>query len=465
MKPKIAVIGGGISGLTAAFCLTKNNASAEVTLFEATDRLGGVLDTIEKDGFLFERSADNFIANEGAPWALDLCEEIGFRDQLIQTNTEHRRALIWSRGRLHPVPEGFQLMKPSNMWAIARSPLLSIRAKLRMAMERFVKDPKGGPDESLATFSKRRLGEEAFERLVQPLVSGIFTADANKLSMQAALPQFVKMVETHGSLIAAARKQKNGDSSSGARYGQFYAPKQGMASLIGHLAGKLVNTDINLSCPISSIRREGNSWFLNTEENELEFNAVVIALPASRCSTLVKDVSIDLSNQLSSIEHASSSVVCLGYRNEQFRKPLNAFGIVIPEVEDRPSLAVSFSSMKFPNRAPHGFQLLRVFVGGALRPEIAKLPDDELVELATKEMEILLGAKGGPEVIGPIVRWSSTMPQYHIGHRDKVRQIREITKTVRGLEIISNGLDGVGVPQCVKRGMDAANKIEKDLSQ
>jgi oxygen-dependent protoporphyrinogen oxidase len=452
---RIAIIGGGISGLAAAHRLTCLRPEWHVTLFEARNRLGGVLETIHRDGFLIERSADNFIATADSPWAMRFCEQIGFRDQLIPTSDENRRAMVLFRGRLHPVPSGFQLLKPANMWAIASSSLLSPLGKVRLAMERFV--ARGtGDDESLTEFAIRRLGREAFERLVQPLVAGIYTADPDRLSMKAALPEFLNMERESGSLIAAARHLH--DTSSGARYGLFWAPKSGMGSLIDAVVSKLHDVTYRLNHPVDAVRQVERHWQLQSQGESDLYDGLIVALPATRAAAVLRTTNEDLASELASITHASSTVVCLGYCNQQFRTLPNCFGCVIPRIENRKLLAISFSSMKYPLRAPAGHQLLRVFLGGALQPELAKLSDDETSRIVQSELGAILGIKGDPCLV-QIVRWPDTMPQYVMGHTTRVARIDDLARQFQGLELACNGLKGVGVPQCIRSGTEAAERL------
>ncbi|MCA9215068.1 MAG: protoporphyrinogen oxidase [Planctomycetales bacterium] len=478
LSRKIAVLGGGICGLTSAYRLSKCKPDWRVKLFESSDRLGGLLGTREENGYLVEQSADNFISNAAAPWANDLCHEIGFDHEIIAPNEEHRRALIWLRGKLHAIPDGFQLMKTSDIGAVFRSSLLSWPGKFRLAAEPFIPtlragvngDPNRIPDESLASFATRRLGKEAFERLVQPLVAGIYTADANKLSMKAALPQFAKMEQTAGSLTAAARREavRNANASSklsgsGARYGQFLAPKRGMSSLIDALARQLDPTSINFQRAATGISRADSKWQISFADGTNEnFDGVICCLPSMVASRLVHKLDDELASQLSSIEHASSTVVCLGYSQDQFRRPLDAFGCVIPIIAGRKCIAISFSSMKYPGRATSQNHLLRVFIGGAVQPELATLDDAESIQLAIDEVQSILRVTGSPNHIF-VQRWTDTMPQYHIGHLDKVDSIRKRLSQHPGLEIESNALDGVGIPQRVHAAETAAKRVVEAL--
>ena len=269
---KIAIIGGGISGLAAAHRVTELAPHAEVTLFEASDRLGGILRTGRQDGFLIEQSADSFITN--VPAAIDLCRRIGFGDQLIPTNPENRGAMVVAHGKLQRVPAGFVLLAPEQIGPVLRSPILSLRGKLRFLREQFVAARKSDEDESLAAFAHRRYGDEVFERLVQPLVGGIYTADPEKLSLAATLPRFQQMERAYGSLIRAARANRKAASKSvagetivagdsGARYSMFVAPRAGLSSMVKAIAARLPKDCVRLNAVIERIERAGDKWRLD----------------------------------------------------------------------------------------------------------------------------------------------------------------------------------------------------------
>ncbi len=470
---RVAVVGGGITGLAAAHRLLELDGSLQVRLFEASDRLGGVLQTERVDGFLVERASDMFITN--VPWATDLCRRIGLEDQLISTNEAQRRAFVVRRGRLYPVPEGFALMTTRRPWPILTSRLLSPWGKLRLLWEYFIPQRKTTEDESLASFVRRRFGREAFERLVQPLVAGIYTADAELLSIEATLPRFPEMERLHGGLIRAAlREPKNrdsDDSQSGGRYGLFVAPREGMQQLVSTLAARLPERVVQLGCPVHSVsaKPEGG-WSLEIEhraEHPAEraqpleresFDAVIIAAPAFRAARLLSDFDSELAGDLDTIPYAGAAVVCLGYRREQIAHALNGFGLVVPEIEHRRILAASFGSVKFDGRAPEGHVLLRVFLGGAKDPESVALDDETLRRIACEELGELLGARGEP-IFCRVGRYQATMPQYHLGHLERVGEIERRVAEHAGLELAGNAYHGVGIPHSIHSGESAAQRL------
>ena len=461
---RYAVIGGGITGLAAAHRLTELNPGASVTLLEAGDQLGGSLRTIDRDGFLIEQGADSFITN--VPWALDLCGRVGMADQLISTNPVHRGAAVVRRGRLYKLPAGFQLMATPRVWPILTSPILSLPGRWRMASERFISPRTEEREESLAEFASRRLGREAFEWLVEPLISGIFTADARRLSVAAVVPQFVEMERRWGSLTRGMRQRPateagNDPAVTGARYGLFSAPRQGMRKLVEAVAARLPAQSIETECPISgiSVMHDGR-WQLTLSKGSERrcYDGVILAVAAPVAAQLVRDELPELGALLADIEYVSSTVVSLTYRSEQVTRPVDCFGLVVPAAEQRSILAASFSSNKFPERAPQGRLLIRVFLGGALRPELAELPDNELSCLATNELRELLGIVGEPGFC-QVTRWQRAMPQYNIGHLERVGNIKRQIDRIDGLQLAGNAYQGVGIPQCVYSGERAAERL------
>ncbi|HJT35980.1 MAG TPA: protoporphyrinogen oxidase [Pirellulales bacterium] len=461
--PRVAIIGGGIAGLAAAHRLHETAPSLSVTLFEAAERLGGALRTEQQAGYLLELGADNFITN--VPWGVELCRRLGLADQLLPTRESQRRAMVVHRRKLVPVPAGFHLLSPTRMWPILRSPLLSWRGKLRVLAERFVPAANGTDDESLASFARRRLGREAFERLVQPLVAGIYTADAEKLSMRAALPRFVEMERQHGGLIRAARRAAVSDSAdeSGARYGMFVAPRGGMSSIVDALAARLPAETVRLGSAVEEIApaAEG-SWNLLVGGKAERFDAVVLAAPARAAAALLAGFDTQLAEDLRKIEYAGSAIVLLGYRRDQIAHPLDSFGFVVPAIERRGILAASFSSVKFEGRAPSDRVLIRVFLGGAERPEQMALDDDALRQMAIDELAELIGTTGEPELTR-VVRWPNSMPQYHVGHVRLVERIESRATRCPTLALAGNAYHGVGVPHCIHSGERAAERIAKSL--
>ncbi|TWT37511.1 Protoporphyrinogen oxidase [Posidoniimonas corsicana] len=460
---RVAIVGGGIAGLSAAVRLGELSPASEVTVFEAQPQPGGVLRTLRDNGWLIEQSADNFLTK--LPYATQLCETLGVADQLLETDPARRRALVVNLGRVTPTPEGFLLMSARTIVPILRTPLLSWRGRLRLLCEPFVPRKRDDSDESVASFARRRVGEEAFQRLVQPLLAGIYTADPEKLSMQATMPQFVEQEREHGSLFLAARRQENRvRGESGARYSQFVAPREGMQSIVDAAVRRLPAGAVRVAAEVRAIQKTARGWRVEAPDADPhEFDGVIVATPSYAAAALLTGVDPDLSSLLDQIPYAGSSIVCLGVREDQLPSLPTGFGFVVPAAEGRRIIAASFSSLKFPDRTPSGRLLIRVFVGGALQPELAELPDADLERLALEELRELCGLTGEPERV-VIARWPRRMPQYHLGHNALVDEIFALADRHPGLGLAGAAYRGVGVPQCVHSGQQAADRVHARLT-
>jgi protoporphyrinogen/coproporphyrinogen III oxidase len=462
---RVVVIGAGLTGLTAAYRLCSSTKARprpiEVMLLESRERVGGAIWTERVDDFILEGGADSFITNK--PEALELCHELGLSGQLIGTDHRNRRSFVLRKGRLLPVPDGFVLMAPRRVTPLLTSSILSWRGKCRVLLEVMIPRRRDEVDESLASFVRRRLGREAFERLVQPLVAGIYTADPNDLSLRATLPQFVEMEARYGGLIRGAWAQgKLGESersASGARYGLFASLADGMDTLPRTLAASLPPGVLRKESPVRRVSRAGAGWDVELlDGSTISARAVILAVEARAAARLIDGEDPELAVLLRSIQYASSAIVQVGYRREQVAHPLDGFGAVIPAIERRDLLAVSFTSVKFPSRSPEGTALFRCFYGGATRPDLFERDDDELSSLARRELGELLGASGVP-LISKVDRHPLAMPQYTLGHIERVAKIRKREALLRGLTLAGNAFEGVGIPDCIRSGTRAAEQI------
>lgn len=472
---RIAIIGGGMSGLVAAFYLTRSGGSREVTLFDAAERVGGVIRTERVDGYLLEHGADMFATQPDA--ALRLCEDLGINQRLISPQPGMRGAALVDRGRLVRIPDGFVLMRPTRWWPMVTTPLLSWRGKWRLLAERKVPPrPEGQDDESIESFVTRRLGRELLDRIVQPLVGGIYVGDVAKLSMAATMGQFLQMERESGSLWAATiRRRKEGidtteRNSAGARYEQFRSFPGGLQELLDALQRSLPPQRLRLGVRVTSIDRSGGGWRLageavsgvgqNSQGSALgEFDHVIVATPAKLAARLLEGPAPDAAALLGSIEAASSAIVALGVRESDISRPTDVAGFVVPVREGRPILAASFTSDKFAGRAPQGEKLIRVFFGGALQPELLGKGDDELVRIAREQMAELIGLGGTPTLVR-VIRWDEAMPQYHVGHKGLVKRIEQAVAGHPGLHVIGNSLGGVGIAPTVAAAAAVARRID-----
>jgi protoporphyrinogen/coproporphyrinogen III oxidase len=464
---RIAVIGGGIAGLAAAHRLLEVDPRCQVALFEAADRLGGVIATVNEDGYQVEQSADNFITT--VPWGVELCKRLGLAEQLVQTNSTYRRTLVVRRGRLHALPDGFLMMAPTRLWPLAITPILSPLGKLRAALEYFIPPRADDADETMAAFVRRRLGREVFDRLVEPLVSAVYAADMEKLSVLATLPRFREMERNFGSLIRAMRHQmKNrprGPAESGARYSMFVTLRDGLSSLVETLASRLPPGTVRLKTPVNRIERAANEWKvwtspLSTLDSPLStaYDSLILAAPSPVAARLLQPIDPALAVELASVTHSGTAIVSLGYDAGQIGNAINGMGAVVPAIENSPILACSFSSRKYPHRAPEGKELLRVFVGGARHPELAEMPDEQLKPLVLGEVARLLRIRGEPCFCN-IAHWPGTMPQYHVGHKELVARIEGRVAALPRLQLAGNAYHGVGLPDCIHGGELAAERI------
>lgn len=455
---KIVIIGGGISGLAAAHRVLEFNPAAQVTILEASDRLGGTIQTEHRDGFLIERGPDSFISEK--PHAIALAKRLGIESQLIQTNEQYRRSFIVREGRLRAVPEGFQLLAPSRMWPFITSDIFSIAGKMRMAADLLLprKSVNGSTDESLASFVRRRLGEEALARMAQPMVGGIYTADPETLSLRATLPRFLDMEQKHRSLILAMLRQGKAQKigTSGARYSLFVSFERGMQVLVDPLTR--INADLRLSTRAQRLAFD-QGWTITTDKDEqIKADAVLLAVPAYIAASLLSDIDARLAEKLRAIKYASTATINFGYRRAAIKHPLNGFGFVVPFIEKRSLIACTFSSVKFSGRAPDGQVLLRAFAGGALQPEIFALDELEMSRRVEADLRELLGISEDPLFV-ETAKWERSMPQYEVGHIDRINEIEKLASELPGLSLAGNSYRGAGIPDCIRSGEAAAESL------
>ncbi|MCA9140630.1 MAG: protoporphyrinogen oxidase, partial [Planctomycetales bacterium] len=469
MHQRIAVIGGGLSGLATAFYLKRFLSDAEVSLFESSPRLGGVIGTERVDlpehgCFVIDHGADMFATEPDA--ALELCRDLGIEDQLMVPDVDKAGAMIVRRGKLVPIPDGFVLMRATKMWQMVTTPLLSIPGKLRFLAERFVGRPRpeqcdASGDMSVADFVRHRMGCEVLDRLVGPLVAGIYTADIEKLSLNATMAPMVDMVNQHGSLAKATlvRRRENKDvaerNSTGARYEKFRGFPDGMQQFIDAIAAGIGAESIRTNAEVRSLQYEpdGNGqWKVDLGETTESFDEVVLATPSAVSANLLNQVSSPAvqdacrlaAEGLDAIQTASTAIVVLCVRKSQIKRLPRQFGFVVPQIEHRKILAASFASHKYPIRCPSDHTIIRVFVGGAVQPELLNQSDQQIIELVRGELADLIGMSGEPTLVR-VVRWNNAMPQYHVGHLGRVQKIEDAVAKIDHLNLVTNALRGVGI--------------------
>jgi oxygen-dependent protoporphyrinogen oxidase len=459
--PRVAVVGGGIAGLAAAHRLVElsreRHRPVRLTLFEAAPRLGGTIATESAGDFLIEAGPDSFLSEK--PAALRLCERLGIADRLVGTREELRRTYVVRDGRLHSMPEGFLLLAPTRLWPFVTTPLFSWPGKLRMALDLVLPRRSGGGDESLSSFVQRRLGREALERVAQPLVGGIYTADPGRLSLAATMPRFAAMEREQRSIVVAMWRQQRRAAratatGSGARWSLFLSFDRGMQVLVDELARRLPEGVARCGRTVRSLSRTESGWSVDGEDCE----AVILAAPAFASARLLAPLDPALAEELDGIPYASSATVTLAYRREEVPHPLDGFGFVVPVVEQRRILACTFSSLKYPGRAPAAFLLLRAFLGGALQPEIFALGDEEMIAAVRSELADLLGVRAEP-ALARLSRYPRAMPQYDVGHLDRIGRIESRISSLPRLTLAGSAYRGVGIPDCIQGAEGAAESM------
>jgi len=477
---RVVIVGGGISGLTCAFKLAQTEQFARgllhISVLENRSRFGGIIETKIVDDCIIDSGPDSFITNK--PQMLTLARELNIESRIIAVNQENRGALIVSNGALVPLPPGFVMLAPSKLSSFFQSSVLSLRGKLRTALDLVIPPRKELTDESLASFVRRRFGQEHLDKLAQPMVAGIYVGDAEKLSAAHAAARFVAMERTSGSVIKGLRVERKElaardlqDESSGARYGLFASFDRGMAVVVDSLLAALSqpNIELCLDTTVQAIAyRPGQSekFSVSSSSQSWQCDQLVLATAAKVSSGLLKDVDANLSVQLSKINSASSAVCNFIFERKDIAHRLNAFGVVVPELEmlahNLSVLAVSFASVKFA-RAPQDKVIVRAFMGGIKRDSLLEKDDQQLIDIAIADLAKLIGLSGRP-LYQAVHRWIDSMPQYNVGHQSLIADI-ENTSSVVGLHLGGAYLHGVGLPDCVASGYKCAESVSRLLAQ
>lgn len=474
MVKRVAIIGGGIAGLSAAYYLEKarrGGAAIEWLLFEKSDRLGGVIKTEHREGCVLEAGPDSFLSVK--PDGARLCRDLGIAERLIASNDAERKTYILIRGRLIPIPDGLQFMVPTRVLPMVSTPLFSWGTKLRVLGELFAsapdKDQGQDEDESVADFVRRHFGGEMVERVAEPLLAGVYGGNAGELSVRAVLPRFVEMEREHGSLVRAtlssmrrarAQAQEKNSGSSSAAQALFTSLKSGLQEMVDALVTALPAGSIRLRQSAMALRRTGSQWQIDAAGGG-EFDSVVFAVPAPASATLLKPFQPKLAELLGRIQYTSSAAVALAYDRVDLPP---GHGFLVPAGEGRKMLACTFVHKKFPYRAPEGCALLRCFISSARAPDLLSYSDEALADIALEELKEILHLAATPRFV-QVFRWPCALPQYETGHLDRVAQMEQMLgelsgiSGVSGITIVGNSLHGIGVPDCIRSGRLAAEKI------
>lgn len=456
---RVAILGGGISGVTAAWQLAQRERAEgdiDITLFEASPRLGGIVETTLRDGFTVECGPDGWVTEK--PWARELARELGIHGKLIPSLDAGRVTYILSGGKLVAIPDGMRMMVPTDLAALDASPLFSEEAKRAYAAEpaRAAELKASAPDhdESIAEFVRRHFGNEVLTKVAAPLLSGVFGGDVAKLSVRAVMPAFVRMEREHGSLIlalqSAAKAAADQDKPT-----IFTSLTAGTAALIDRMKSELPPGSVRLNSPITKLTRYDNHWLVDANGESLPFDDVIIALPAHIARQLVKPLSLRLA-ELLTMEASSAVIAAFAFR-QTFELP-RGFGFLVPAGEASSLLAATFVDQKFPGRTPEDGRLLRAFFGGEQAHTIAAMSDDEIASMALAELSKILGPLPAP-AFQIVRRWPSSLPQYEVGHLERVAEIESLVHQQSNLWLIGNGYRGVGLPDLIRDARAAARQL------
>jgi oxygen-dependent protoporphyrinogen oxidase len=469
---RVAIIGGGITGLVAAYALQKGAREAGLpvtfTLFESAGRLGGKILTETSGGFVVEGGPDSFLLQK--PWAAQLALELGLEDEMIGTNPALRKLYVVNRGRLTPMPDGLMLIIPTRFMPFITSPLISWPGKLRMGMDIFIPRRAGDTDESVGAFIRRRLGREALEKIAEPMMSGIHVSDPERQSLLGTFPRFHSIEMQHGSLIRGMLAQKRSASKSHKTNGSqldgswknsmFVTLRGGLSRLVETLAGALQDGEVRIDCAVAAVQPglEGGFWITDQRGQRTFADALIMASPASASAALTAPFAPELSRGLASIRYVSTATVSLAYPRSAWTTPIQAVGFIAPRRENRRISACTMTSYKFNHRAPQDQVLVRCFVGGPGREEALDKDDAGIIADARAEISQLLGVQADP-VLARVFRWPAGNAQYDVGHLDRVHHMHNLCADFPGLYLAGSAYEGIGIPDCIHQGQQTAAKV------
>lgn len=473
MRRTVAVIGGGITGLAAAHALCTGRPDLNVTLMERSDRLGGKILTESVDDYTIEGGPDSFLSVK--PRGVGLSRELGLEDRFVRPIEENAGSFVFSRGRLVPLPEGLTGLVPSRLGPMVRTPLLSPAAKVRVAMELVLRPKPGDADESVGEFIERRFGKEVYDRMIEPLMAGIYAGDGRKLSLAATFPQLRATERTHGGIIRGALATKR----ELARRGDAPAPKRGfvsfrggMSELVTRLGESLRNggVEIMIGTDVRSIGRHPHGFGFDLElvsdgtSRKGSFDAVIVATPAWKAAELAPQVAPGAADALAGIPHVSNALVAVAFDASRLSRRLPGYGYVVPRAENRAVMAMTWVSSKWRDRAPDGKVLVRAFIGRSGQEQYLAGDDASLIRIARREIDDVLGIAGKP-ALTRVYRWERGMPQYNLGHLQRVQTITTECNGIPGFEIAGNMFRGVGIPDCIASAEGAAASLLATLTE
>jgi oxygen-dependent protoporphyrinogen oxidase len=462
---RIAIIGGGISGLAAATAIERAKeagADVEFTLFERSNRLGGVMITEFVDDCLIEAGPDSFLSEK--TYGADFCRTFGIGEQIIGSNDDERKTYIVVKNRLIAMPDGLMFMVPTKILPTVTTPLFTWGTKIKMGLELLSKPPIKNGDETVGDMVRRHYGQEVVERLADPLLSGVYGGDADSLSVQAVLPRFADMESKYGSLsrgmLAARQKMAEMTKKMGPGYKPrplFSSPKNGMQQLVDAVAAYLPKVCVHTGVTVDSVTR-ASRWIVTADSSAQEFDALIIATPAHVAGRLLASVDSGLGAELSGVSYSSSVTVAATYNRGDLAHMPPGFGFLVPKTEKRRVRALTFVHNKFPHRAPADKGILRAFLGGLSDEGVLSLSDEELLSTVRRELHEILKLDAEPRA-ERVYRWNKAMAQYSLGHLDRVKRIQQSVAGAPCLALAGNAFQGIGVPDCIASGLNAANSV------
>ncbi|WP_263350115.1 protoporphyrinogen oxidase [Acidicapsa acidisoli] len=479
---RVAIIGGGIAGLAAAYELElarRAGVDVEYELFEAGARLGGVISSTVVDGTVIEHGPDSFLTEK--PAAAQLCRELGLESQFVASDDAQRKTFILVRNRLVALPDGLMFLVPTKLLATALTSLFSLPTKIRMGLELLHSPRPGnqsnGGDESVAELVRRHYGQEAVDRLADPLLSGIYGGDSTQLSARSVLPRLVEMEAKFGSLtrgmLAAmkARKEAAAKAAETENPERVSAPpplfttlRFGLQQMLDALVGRLDQSRLHVLTPVEAVERSGDRWVVQSASSEERFDGLIVATPAWAAAEFLAPVDRQLSDELGQIPFSSSITMNLVFDGADLDPLPEGFGFLVPAVEKRAMLACTFLHRKFPGRTAPGKSVLRAFLGGAHNAALLAESDEALAELVREELFEILRVSAIPELV-EIQRWPRAMAQYSVGHQERQQRIQTRLAGLPGLRLVGNAYDGIGISDCIRLGRQAARQLTSATPQ
>ncbi len=468
---KIVIIGGGIAGLAAAHRLQEEidrGGSLDCVVLEATNQFGGKIATERFDGFVIERGPDSFISQK--PAAVEMCKKLGLGDRLVGTNQEQTKTYVYTGKKLVTMPDGLSLMIPTKFLPFAFTPLFSLQGKARMALDLIIPKKRGNGDESLASFVRRRMGEEALRKMAEPMLAGIYASDPETMSIHSTFPMFVQTEKKYRSLILGmlARKRQQlmqkpappGPGKNHQPFSLFMTLKNGLGEMVDAVIEKSPDVTFRTDAKVQEVTKgTSTSWRVVLEDGDtIDADSVMFATPAKLSAGFLQPIAPKVADLLNQIKYVSTATVTLAYRKEGFSHPLNGFGFVVPRTEGRKILACTWTSSKFPHRTPDGFVMLRCFVGGALNEDLAEQEEDAIRKMVKKELADLMGIHQEPEICKVFHNKKSNV-QYRVGHAALIESVQKELQAFPGLFLTGSAYTGIGIPDCIQNGTRAAESV------